>query len=352
MPRDMTIGNFKIGPQHPPFIVAELSGNHHQSLERALRLVEKAKEAGVHAVKLQTYTPDTITLDIQGGEFLITDEDSLWKGNNLYQLYRTAYTPWEWHLPLFQRCRELDLLIFSTPFDETAVDFLETLHVPCYKIASPEIVDLPLIRKIASLGKPMILSTGASSLADIAEAVGAARSAGCQDLMLLKCTTSYPSSPKDSNLRTIPHLAETFGLPVGLSDHTLGVGVPLASIALGACLIEKHLTLDRTEGGVDDAFSLEPQEFKLLAEEAEKAWQSLGKVHYAPLYSERVTHSHRPSLYIVEDLPAGTVLQASHFKSVRPGKGLPPKESDKIIGLTLRKSVKKGTAIGWELFKE
>lgn len=348
----ITIGPYKIGPAHRPFIIAEMSGNHHHSLDRALELVEVAKDIGVHAIKLQTYTPDTITLDVKSKEFLIEDPDSLWKGRNLYELYAEAHTPWEWHEPIFNRCKELGILAFSTPFDETAVDFLETLNVPCYKIASPEIVDHPLIYKVASLGKPVILSTGASSLEDIAAAVRVAREAGCKDLILLKCTASYPASPKDSHLRTIPHLAQTFETLVGLSDHTLGIGAAITSIALGSCVVEKHLTINREEGGVDDAFSLEPHEFRSLVVESERAWEALGRIQYEPLHAERVTRSHRPSLYFVESLHPGEVVQMQHVRSVRPGKGLHPKEIDHILGLQLKHPVQKGTPVSWDLFKD
>lgn len=350
--QEIKLGHYKVGLQHPPFIVAEMSGNHHHSLERALQLVQVAKDMGAHALKLQTYTADTITLDVKGGEFLIRDEASLWKGKNLYELYQEAYLPWEWHLPIFERCRELDLLVFSTPFDETAVDFLEELNVPCYKIASLEIVDHPLIKKVAATGKPLILSTGASTLVEIGQAVEVVRQAGCQDLILLKCTSSYPASPNDSHVRTIPHLSACFNTLVGLSDHTLGIGVSIASIALGACLIEKHLTLSRQEGGVDDAFSLEPHELKSLVMESERAWQSLGHIHYTSLSSERVSLSHRPSLYFVEAVEAGEVIQPHHVRTVRPGKGLPPQELEKVIGLKLRHSVKFGTPVNWNLFKD
>lgn len=350
--KEICIGKYTIGPQHPPFIIAEMSGNHHQSLERALHLVDIAKETGAHALKLQTYTADTITLDIKDREFLIEDNHSLWKGKNLHELYEEAHLPWEWHGPIFERCRELDLLVFSTPFDETAIDFLEELKCPCYKIASLEIVDLPLIRKAAATGKPLIISTGASTLIEIGEAVKAARQGGCQDLILLKCTASYPASPIDSNLRTIPHLAECFNTLIGLSDHTLGIGVPLASIALGACVIEKHFTLSRQDGGVDDVFSLEPEEMKALVVESERAWQSLGSIQYTPLHSERVSFSHRPSLYFVKDMKEGETVESSHVRSVRPGNGLPPKELEKIIGLTIKQAVQYGTAVTWELFKD
>ncbi len=351
MSKSIKIGPYSVGPGHPPFIVAEMSGNHGHSLERALKLVEAAKEAGVHAIKVQTYTAETITLDIKGGEFLIADQTSLWKNRDLYELYKEAHLPWEWHLPLFKRCRELGLQVFSTPFDESAVDFLETLNVPCYKIASPEIVDHPLIRKVASLGKPVILSTAASTLAEISEAVQVARDAGCKDLILLKCTAAYPALPIDANLRTIPHLAETFDLPVGLSDHTLGTSVPVASVALGACLIEKHFTLSREGGGVDSAFSLNPVEFKSLVEDSRSAWEALGQVRYEVLSSEQQTHSHRPSLYFVDELAAGETVLSQHVQSLRPGKGLAPKEMDKVVGLQLKKNVKRGTPVSWDLFK-
>lgn len=345
------IGSHHIGPHHPPFIVAELSGNHNHSLERALQLVDAAKQAGVHAIKLQTYTPDTITLNSKAPEFLIEDEKSLWKNRYLYDLYQEAHLPWEWHQPLFERCHQLGLTVFSTPFDETAVDFLEQLNVPCYKIGSPEIVDHALIQHAAKTGKPLILSTAASTLVEIGEAVAVARQAGCQQLLLLKCTAAYPAQPQDAHLRTIPHLATCFDVPVGLSDHTKGIGVAIASIALGACFIEKHLTLSRAEGGVDSGFSMEPHEFAALVVESKRAWEALGHIHYAPLDVERVTYSHRPSLYFVEDLPSGTILQATHVRSVRPGKGLPPKELSHLLGLVLTQSVKKGTPVSWDVFK-
>ena len=348
---EIQIGRLSIGPSHPPFIVAELSGNHQHSLERALKLVKMAKNAGAHAIKLQTYTPDTITLDIKEGEFLIEDQESLWKNRTLYELYREAHLPWEWHQPIFEYCRQLGIEAFSTPFDETAVDFLEKLQVPCYKIGSPEIVDHDLIRKVAQTGKPLILSTAASTLGEIGEAVAVARQAGCHQLILLKCTASYPAQPRDAHLRTLPHLAESFDALVGLSDHTLGIGVAIASVALGACLIEKHFTLSRQEGGVDSAFSMEPQEFQMLVEESQKAWEALGHIHYLPLHAERVTYSHRPSLYFVEDLLEGTIVLPQHVRTVRPGKGLPPKELSHILGLVLTQTVKKGTPVSWDVFK-
>lgn len=352
MEMKVKIGSRFIGPQHPPFIVAELSGNHNGSLKRALQLVELAKSVGAHAVKIQTYTADTITLDIREGDFLIKDPKNLWKGMNLYELYQKASTPWEWHAPIFERCKKLNLIGFSSPFDETAVDFLEELEVPCYKIASPEIVDLPLVEKVASTGKPLIISTGASTLMEIQEAMAAARKAGCKDIILLKCTCAYPAQPKDANLRTIPDMHKVFGVPVGISDHTIGIGVSLAAVALGACVIEKHMTLSRADGGPDDAFSTEPEEMKALVVESEKAWESLGTVCYTPLEAEKVTLSHRPSLFFVQDLPSGTKVEAQHIRSLRPRSGLPPKEIEKVIGRDLKQDVRKGTPVCWDLFEE
>ena len=349
--KEIIIESHRIGSDHPPFVVAELSGNHNGSYERMLQLLNAAKTAGAHAVKLQTYTPDTITLNIHTNEFLISDQKSLWKNRTLYDLYAEAHTPWEWHAPIFEYCRSIGLTVFSTPFDETAVDFLENLNVPCYKIGSPEIVDLHLIKKVAETKKPLIISTGAASSDEIQEAVKTARNAGCKDLILLKCTAAYPASPQDMNLRTIPDMEKKFNALVGLSDHSLGIGVSIASVALGACFIEKHLTLSREEGGVDSAFSMEPQEFQELVVEVDRAWKALGKVHYSPLPSEKVTHSHRPSLYFVEDIQEGTTIEPQHIRSVRPAAGLPPKEWEHVIGKTLIHSVKKGTPVSWDNFK-
>lgn len=349
--QEVTIGPYKIGKNHPPFIIAELSGNHNGSLERALKTVEAAKKAGVHAIKLQTYTADTITLNVQTKGFVIHNKKSLWYGRNLYDLYQEAHTPWEWHKKIFAHARKLGLIVFSSPFDETAIDFLEKLNAPCYKIASPEIVDLPLIKRAAATKKPLIISTGASTLKEIKEAVAAAKGAGCKQLILLKCTCAYPTEPKESNLRTLQDLEKKFHAPVGLSDHTISLGVPIASIALGACVIEKHLTLSRTDGGVDSAFSLEPQEFKILVEETKKAWEALGKVNYGPLKSEKTTLSHRPSLFFIRDLKAGEKIGPDDIKSVRPGLGLPPKEIDAIYGLKLISNVKMGTPVSWKHFK-
>ncbi|MCE2981935.1 MAG: pseudaminic acid synthase [Parachlamydia sp.] len=349
MKKSIAIGPAFVGEDHPPFIIAELSGNHNGSLERALSLVDEAAKAGVQAVKLQTYTPDTITLNLSRPEFIIQG-DSLWAGRQLYELYADAHLPWEWHEPLFNRCRENGLIAFSTPFDETAVDFLETLHVPCYKIASPEIIDLPLIEKAAATGKPLIISTGGADLIEIEEAVQAARKAGCRDLILLKCTAAYPSDPSDMHLRTIPHLKDGFQTLVGLSDHTLGIGVPVASIALGCCMIEKHFTNSRLEGGVDSAFSLEPAEMKELVQETRRAWEALGSIHYGPLPAEKTTLSHRPSLYFMDDLKEGQAIEEQHIRSLRPDSGLPPKWAPALIGMRLTRPVQKGEPVTWNSF--
>ena len=270
----------EIGFNAQPYLIAEMSGNHNQSLERALAIVDAAADAGADAIKLQTYTADTMTLDVHSSEFVIEDKQSLWAGRQLYELYQEAHTPWEWHKPIMERAASRGLHCFSTPFDATAVDFLESLEVPAYKIASFECTDLPLIRKVAKTGKPMIISTGMANAAEIDEAVRAAREAGCEHLVLLKCTSTYPATPENTNIRTIPNLRETFGCEVGLSDHTMGIGAAVASVAMGAAMIEKHFTLRRSDGGVDSAFSLEPEEFRMLRIETERAWQSLGRVAY------------------------------------------------------------------------
>ena len=308
MSNNIKIANKSIGPHHPPFVIAEMSGNHNQSLERALEIVEAAAKTGAHALKIQTYTPDTMTLDLDEREFHISDPNSLWAGTSLYKLYGEAYTPWEWHKPIFDRARELGIIPFSTPFDATSVDFLESLEVPCYKIASFENTDLPLIRRVAATGKPLIISTGMASIAELDDTVRAAREAGCKDLILLKCTSTYPATAENTNILTIPHLRELFGCAVGLSDHTMGVGVSVASVALGATVIEKHFTLNRADGGVDSAFSMEPAEMAQLVVESERAWQALGKVSYGVTAAERKSLQYRRSLYIVQDLKAGEIL--------------------------------------------
>ncbi|MGX9367338.1 pseudaminic acid synthase [Desulfoplanes sp. PS50] len=344
----MVIENFAIGLKHLPFIIAEMSGNHNQSLDRALEIVKAAADSGAHALKLQTYTPDTMTLDISEGDFFISDEKSLWKGRSLYELYQEAHTPWEWHKPIFDRARELGLIVFSTPFDDTAVDFLEELDVPCYKVASFENTDLPLIRKIASTGKPMIISTGMATVAELDETVRTARESGCKDIILLKCTSTYPATPDNTNILTIPHMRDLFGCEVGLSDHTMGLGVSVASVALGATVIEKHFTLNRADGGVDSAFSLEPAEMKALVEETERAWQALGQIQYGPTSKEKKSMVFRRSLYICKDMKAGDVLSQENVRAIRPGHGLAPKFFDLVIGKKVNQDVKRGTGLRWE----
>lgn len=346
---EFRIADRVIGPGHAPFIIAEMSGNHNQSLERALQIVDAAAKAGAHALKLQTYTADTMTLDLQEGAFYIDDPNSLWKGTSLHKLYQEAYTPWEWHKPIFDRCKELGLICFSTPFDESAVDFLESLEVPCYKIASFENTDLPLIKKVAATGKPMIISTGMASVAELDETVKAARAAGCKDLVLLKCTSTYPATPENTNIRTIPHLKELFSCQVGLSDHTMGVGVAVASVALGAVVIEKHFTLKRSDGGVDSSFSLEPEEMSMLVIESERAWQALGQISYGATEKEQASLKFRRSLYIAEDIQAGEIFTEQNLRAVRPGFGLPPKYYDQFLGKKAGRDVKKGTPVSWDL---
>ncbi len=338
-----------IGPDHPPFVIAEMSGNHNGSLERALAIVDAIADAGAQALKLQTYTADTMTLDLAEREFVIDDARSLWAGRTLYDLYREAHTPWEWHAAIFERARTRGLVAFSTPFDATAVDFLESLDVPCYKIASFENVDLPLIRRVAATGKPLIVSTGLATLAEIGEAVAAARDAGCRDLVLLKCTSAYPASPADSHLRTIPHLRAAFGCEVGVSDHTLGIGAALAAVALGATVIEKHVTLRRADGGVDSAFSLEPHELKQLVEESERARAALGGVRYGPSAGELDSLRFRRSLYVVRDVRAGEPFTRDNVRAIRPGLGLPPKHLGQVLGRRAVCDLAAGTALAWDL---
>ena len=344
-----SINDREIGFDHPPFIIAEMSGNHNQSLERALEIVEAAAESGAGALKLQTFTADTITLNVKDGEFIIQDKDSLWKGKSLYELYEEAHTPWEWHEPIMKRVSELGMLCFSTPFDDTAVDFLEDLNVPVYKIASFENTHLPLIKKVASTGKPMIISTGMASIAELDETVQTIRDAGCDKFVLLKCTSTYPASPGNSNVLTISHMRQLFKCEVGLSDHTMGVGVAVAAVAHGATVIEKHFTLRRADGGVDSAFSLEPEEMKALVIETERAWRSLGKVNYGPTEAEKASMVFRRSLYIAKDMIKGDVLTEKNLCIIRPGLGLPPKYFDILIGKRVNKDVKKGTRMSWEI---
>lgn len=336
-----------IGAQIRPYLIAEMSGNHNQSLDRALAIVDAAAEAGADAVKLQTYTADTMTLDVRTPGFVIEDSGSLWAGRQLYDLYKEAYTPWEWHAPIMARAASHGMQCFSSPFDESAVDFLESLDVPAYKIASFEATDLPLIRKVARTGKPMIISTGMASLAEIDEAVATAKSAGCGDLILLKCTSTYPATPENTNLRTISHLREAFGCEVGLSDHTMGVGAAVAAVALGATVIEKHFTLRRADGGVDSSFSLEPEEFRQLRVESERAWQSLGAVTYGGTQAEEKSRAFRRSLYIARPVAAGAVFSAENVRVVRPGFGLPPKYLELVLGKRAALDLAPGTPLAW-----
>ena len=346
---NIKIADRVIGANQPPFVIAEMSGNHNQSLERALKIVEAAAETGAHALKIQTYTADTMTLDMDENEFFISDPDSLWKGTSLYKLYQEAYTPWEWHKPIFDRCRELGIIAFSTPFDDTAVDFLESLDVPCYKIASFENTDIPLIRKVAATGKPLIISTGMATVAELDETVRAAREAGCKELILLKCTSTYPATPENSNVLTIPHMRELFDCQVGLSDHTLGVGVAIASVALGATVIEKHFTLSRSDGGVDSTFSMEPAEMAQLVVETERAWQALGNVAYGPTRAELASLQFRRSLYIARDMRAGEVFTRENLRAVRPGAGLATKYLPVFLGKKIRSDAAKGQPLTWDL---
>jgi len=346
----MFISNRKIDLSMTPFVISEMSGNHNQSLERALEIVEAVANTGAHALKIQTYTPDTMTLDLNEREFHISDPKSLWVGTSLYKLYGQAFTPWEWHEAIFKRAKELGIIAFSTPFDATSVDFLESLDVPCYKIASFENTDLPLIRKVAATGKPMIISTGMASIAELDDTVRAARDAGCKDLVLLKCTSTYPATADNTNILTIPHMRELFDCEVGLSDHTMGVGVSVASVALGATVIEKHFTLNRADGGVDSSFSMEPAEMRQLVVETERAWQALGQVRYGPTLAEEKSIVFRRSLYVVKDLHAGEKLSTDNVRAIRPGLGLPTKYLDQVLGKTLKHAVVRGTAVRWDMF--
>ena len=348
----MVIQGVSIGRSFQPFVIAELSGNHNGSLERAIRLVEAAAATGVQCLKLQTYRADTLTLDVMEGEFVISDPKSLWKGRSLHSLYDEAHTPWEWHEPIMKRAAELGMVCFSSPFDETAVDFLETLEVPAYKIGSFECTHLPLLKKVAATGKPVILSTGMATVAEIDEAVRTLRAGGCSELALLKCTSTYPSTPENSNLATLPHLREMFGCEVGISDHTLGIGVSVAAVALGAVIIEKHFTLARAEGGVDSAFSMEPDEMKALVVESERAWQAMGRIHYGPTAAEKVAVTRRRSIYLSRDAGAGEVLSEANLRVVRPGNGLEPKFLPLVLGRRLRRAVTKGTPLSWDLLLE
>lgn len=349
---NMQIAQRTVGVEAPPFIIAEMSGNHNQSLTRALAIVDAAADAGAHALKIQTYTADTMTLDLVEGDFVINDRSSLWHGQSLYQLYAQAHTPWAWHSALFDRARQRGLIAFSTPFDERAVNFLESLDVPCYKIASFEMTDLPLIRKVAATGKPLIISTGMASAGEIDETVRTARASGCRDLVLLKCTSTYPASPADSNLMTIPHLRELGGCEVGLSDHTTGIGVAIAAVALGATVIEKHFTVSRADGGVDSAFSIEPAELKSLVQETQRAWQALGQVRYgASGDAEQKSLAYRRSIYACRDIAAGEALTSENIRTIRPGHGLAPKFMESCLGRQAARMIRKGSPIAWDLLR-
>jgi len=339
------IGDRLIGPGQPPFIIAEMSGNHNQSLDRAFELVDAAAQAGAHAIKLQTLKPDSITLPIRGGAFDINDPNSLWSGETLHDLYSKAETPWEWHQPIMDRARSHGMLCFSSPFDEAAVDFLESLDVPAFKIASFENNHIPLIQKAASTGKPLIISTGLASLSDLDEAVQAARSAGCKHLILLKCTSTYPASPLDTNIATIPHLKSTFNCTVGLSDHTIGVGVSVAAVALGASVIEKHFTLDRNDGGIDSSFSMEPSEFHSLVSETMSAWQSLGSISYGPTSKEEKSMMFRRSIYVSQKVRKGEPFTNSNLRIIRPGLGAAPRYFELILGKCSPRDYEPGTPL-------
>jgi len=349
MTDQISIAGRSIGRSHQPFIIAEMSGNHNHSLERALQIVDAAAGAGADAIKLQTYTADTMTLNVSKPGFVIEDKDSLWAGRQLYDLYREAHTPWEWHAPIMARAAAHGLQCFSTPFDETAIDFLESLHVPAYKIASFENTDLPLIRRVAATGKPVIISTGMATVADIDEAVRAARGAGCRQLVLLKCTSTYPATPENTNVRTIAHMRELFPCEVGLSDHTMGCGAAIAAVAFGATVVEKHFTLRRADGGVDSAFSLEPEEFLTLRTEADRAWQALGQVRYGATEAEEKSKAYRRSIYVAVDLKAGDTLSRDNLRTVRPGFGLAPKHLDAVLGRRIAINVDAGTPLSWDL---
>jgi len=345
----LEINESHIGSGQPVFIIAEMSANHNQSFDEAVKILFAAKECGADAVKLQTYTPDTLTIESDSEYFRI--KGTIWEGETLYNLYGRAYTPWEWQPKLKKIADEIGIILFSTPFDKTSVDFLETMKVPAYKIASFELVDIPLIEYVASTGKPMIMSTGMASVAEIEDAVSAARNAGARDIALLKCTSGYPALPEEMNLKTIPHLAEVFGMPTGLSDHTLGIAVPIAAIALGACIIEKHITLSRAVHGPDSAFSLEPQEFRAMVEAIRIVEKALGTVNYIITAEEEKSKVFRRSLFVVKDMKAGEAFTQENIRSIRPGYGLSPKHYKALLGMKAAKDIKKGTPTSWDLVR-
>jgi len=340
-----------ISPDHKPFVIAEMSGNHNQSLERAFEIVDAAAEAGANALKLQTYTADTITFNGTSDEFVIKDQNSLWKNQNLHKLYQMAYTPWEWHKPIFDRAKAHGMLAFSSPFNTTAVDFLESLDVPCFKIASFENTDHILLKKVAQTGKPIIMSTGVASIADIQESVGILRKNGCKDLVLLKCTSTYPATPESTNLLTIPHMAALFDCQIGLSDHTMGIGAGIAAVALGARVLEKHFTLRRADGGVDSSFSLEPEELKNLVVESERAFLAMGKVNYILSEKEQKSLQYKRSLYVIEPMKSGEVFSELNVRSIRPSNGLHTRYYEEILGKTATQDIEAGTALSWGLVK-
>ena len=346
----MKINNREIGFQHPPFVIAEMSANHNGSLDNAFQIIDEAKNAGADAVKMQTYSPDTMTLNIDSLDFQI--DGGLWDGWTLYELYKWAQTPWDWHKPLFDHANKIGITIFSSPFDFSAVDLLEDLNAPAYKIASFEAVDLPLIRYVASTRKPMIISTGMAELEEIQEAIEAARDGGCEEIAILHCVSGYPAPAEDYNLRTIPDLIERFGLVTGLSDHMLGNSTAIASIALGASIIEKHFTLERRGGGPDDSFSLEPDELFALTRNVRTAWSALGNVDYGRKPSEMGNVQFRRSLYFVKNMRPGEIVTPDSIRSIRPGFGLPPKYFDQCIGRRVSKSMKIGTPVTWEIFEK
>jgi len=344
------IDNVRVGYDLEPVVVAEMSGNHNQDLGKALEIVEAVAESGAHALKIQTYTADTLTINKKDGDFYLDNEDSLWHNMSMYELYQQAHTPWEWHKKIFERCKELNLLCFSSPFDSTAVDFLEELNCPCYKIASTENTDLNLLRKVGETGKPVIISTGMATISELGQMVTVVKKAGCKDLILLKCNASYPAKPSDANIVTIPHMQELLDCHIGLSDHTLGIGVAIASVALGAVMIEKHFTLSRKDVGVDSAFSMEPDEFRQLVKETKVAWESRGSIHYGPVASENSNLSRR-SLYIVKDMKKGEIITKHNVRSIRPGYGLPVKYFDDVLGMKVIKDVSRGTRLSFDLVK-
>ncbi len=342
------VAQHTISPAHRPFVIAEMSGNHNQSLDRALEIVDAVADAGAHALKLQTYTPDTITFNGASEKFYIRDDKSLWADKNLYKLYQDAYTPWEWHKPIFERANKRGMVAFSSPFDTTAVDFLESLDVPLYKIASFENTDHILLKRVARTGKPVIMSTGVASVADLDESVKILRGNGCRNLILLKCTSTYPATPESTNLRTIPHLRDLFNVPVGLSDHTMGIGAAVAAVALGAVVLEKHVTLHRADGGVDSAFSLEPDELKNLVIETERAWLAMGQVSYVLTPRESKSLQFKRSLYVVQAMKAGEPFTPDNTRSIRPANGLHTRHYDDVIGQTATLDIDAGTALEWE----